>query len=217
MPGPTAPMTKRVRPSPANSSTRFARQLGGTLVERHRLLSAMPNSPRVSGEPPKLLVWIASDPASRVAAMDIEHQIGPALIEDLGAILMAPIILVEAKRHRLDTRTGRAIAEQHLVGEKVENMRHRLYSAYAPAAAGPAPDAEHATDRHREIGAVQRIEMKLARPASPAAAGIARPRSSAGTSRARLGIVVEPVESARSRPAPRRRSARRISSSARNW
>ena len=64
VPGPTEPMTKRVRPSCGEFGDRLARQLGGAPVELERR-SAMPNSPRVIGEPPKLLVWIASQPASR--------------------------------------------------------------------------------------------------------------------------------------------------------
>ena len=42
----------------------FAGDLGGSRFSA-KARSARPNSPRVIGEPPKLLVWTASQPAAR--------------------------------------------------------------------------------------------------------------------------------------------------------
>ena len=64
VPGPIAPITKRLRPSPATFAIASrASSAARRLISNAR--SPRSNSPSVTGEPPKLLVSSASAPASR--------------------------------------------------------------------------------------------------------------------------------------------------------
>src|SRR6185437_8660912 len=81
-------------------------------------------------------------PGFEIAAVNPEHEIGAAFIEYFGAVLMALEILLEPKRHSLHPRSGRSVAEQHLFGQDVENVRHRGYSATRTACAPIPRDAQ---------------------------------------------------------------------------
>ncbi len=95
--------------------------------------------------------------ASReIAPMDAQNEIGSALIEDFRAILMPLKILIEPQRQRLDARAGRAVAQQYLFRQNVENMRHRSLRERA----GRRADAERGADRADQFGTVQRVEMQ---------------------------------------------------------
>ncbi len=84
----------------------------------------MPNSPRVIGDPPKLLVCTASQPAREIEAVNFPDEIRAALVEDLGAVLVPPEIALYIEIARLHLRSHRAIAQQHAVGKIVEKMGH---------------------------------------------------------------------------------------------
>src|SRR6185437_5143922 len=61
-----------------------------------------------------------------IAAVDLAHQVGTALGEDLGAVFVAEEILLDTQIAHLHLRPHGAVAEQHAIGEKIEKMGHVL-------------------------------------------------------------------------------------------
>ena len=58
--------------------------------------------------------------------MDLADEVGAALAQDLGAVLVAVEIALDVEVARLHLRAHRAVAQQHAVGEIVEEMGHRI-------------------------------------------------------------------------------------------
>ena len=93
--------------------------------------------------------------------MNAENEIGPALIEDFGAILVAAIILLEPQRHRLDARAGRAVAQQHMIRHNVEDVCHgRSLLRVGRDRGDRCADTQRRANRCDKLGAVERIEMQ---------------------------------------------------------
>ncbi len=57
-----------------------------------------------------------------VAAMDLAHEVGAGEVQHVGAVLPAPVILLDVERQRLHARAHAAVAQQHVFGESVEKM-----------------------------------------------------------------------------------------------
>ena len=89
--------------------------------------------------------------------MDLAHEVGAALVQDLGAVLVALVVAVDVKRTRLHLRAHRAVAQQHPVGEVIEDVGH-LGSEIGCRGAGAdrflAAHADHVADGDDEVGAV---------------------------------------------------------------
>ncbi len=104
---------------------RLARQLGRAAVDvkglrgdaefaqRHRRAAEAVGLQRVGA-------------GAQISEMDLAHEIGPALAEHVGAVLMAVIVALDIELARLHLRPHRAVAQQHPVPEIVENMRHGI-------------------------------------------------------------------------------------------
>ena len=75
-------------------------------------------------------------PGAEIAHMDVAHEVGAALVQDLGAVLLAEEILVDVELGRLHARAHGAVAQQHVAGEEVEKGAHPPVS---PPASLPAP------------------------------------------------------------------------------
>ena len=58
--------------------------------------------------------------------MDLADEIGAALVQDLGAVLLAEIVAIEVEIARLDLGAHCSITEQDSLGEMVEEVAHRL-------------------------------------------------------------------------------------------
>src|SRR6516162_8410776 len=68
--------------------------------------------------------------------MDLADQIGAAVAEDLGAVLIAHKVALDIEIARLHLGAHRAVAEHDAIGEVVEEMRHRTwYTAGKPPSA----------------------------------------------------------------------------------
>ncbi len=61
---------------------------------------------------------------AKIAAIDLAHQVRPALVQDLRAVLMAPEIAIDMERARLDLGPHRAVAEKDAVFQIIEKMCH---------------------------------------------------------------------------------------------
>ena len=200
---------------------RLARQFGGAAVELERLVgdAELAERDRRAAE----AVGLDRVAAGReIDAVDFADEIGPALVEDLGAVLVPVEIALDIEVARLHLRAHRAIAQQHAVGEIVEKMGHRVlpYRMRRGVQLAALPrmrscrcgrlrgaNAEQMADRDDQVGAVERVEMEFVdavRVQPPALLGGERGRDET----ARIRIIVEPLEMRR-HPGRDRGAARR--------
>src|SRR5215813_563282 len=156
-----------------------------------------------------------------MAAVDLADQIGPAVVEDLGAVLEAEKIALYIEIARLDLRSHRAVAQHDAVGEVVEEMRHRGRDACEPKSSPLRKRGSRAT--HRELAALdsrfrgndgRRERLKRFRITPPLWRAWGRARRAGGRSRraGRRGSACRNGTRARRWPAAggiARRSARR--------
>ena len=61
---------------------------------------------------------------AEIAHMDVAHEIGAAPVQDLGAVLVAEVILLDVEIGRLHAGAHGAVAQQHVAGEEVEKGAH---------------------------------------------------------------------------------------------
>ena len=63
-----------------------------------------------------------------VAAMDVAHQVGARQVQHVGAVLPAPVVLLDVQRQRLHAAAHAAVAQQHGVAQRIEQMGtgHRI-------------------------------------------------------------------------------------------
>ena len=104
---------------------RLLRQLGGAAVQLERLVgdAELAQGDRRTTE----AVGLQRVAAGReIAAMDFADEVRAAFVEDLGAVLMALEIALDVEIAGLHLRAHRAVAQQHAVGEIVEEMGHRV-------------------------------------------------------------------------------------------
>ena len=57
-----------------------------------------------------------------IAAMDFAHQVGARQAQHVGAVLAAPVIALDVQRQRLHAAAHAAVAQQHGVAQRVEQM-----------------------------------------------------------------------------------------------
>ncbi len=107
---------------------RFARDLGGKAVERKGTVgeTELAQGDRRAAKAVGLDRVAAG---GEIAAMDLADQIGAALADDLGAILVAEKIALDVEVARLHLGPHRAVAQHDAIGEIVEEMGHLLPSA----------------------------------------------------------------------------------------
>src|SRR5205814_8191731 len=104
---------------------RLARQFGGAAVEGEGPIadSELAQGDRRAAKAVRRGDRVAA--GSEIAAVDLQDEIGPALAQDLGAVLVPPKIALDIALARLHLRADRPVAEQHTAGETIEQMRHR--------------------------------------------------------------------------------------------
>ena len=155
---------------------RLARQLGGApvqlegavgdaeLAERDRRAAKAVGLHRVAA-------------GFEIAAVDLADQVGAAVAQDLGAVLVAEKVALDVEVARLHLGPHRAVAQQHPVGEVVERwMRHRdhVHRAAKPLSAALRGRGRGPRRRRGRVrwapGSIEPARPALTLP-SPAASG----------------------------------------------
>ena len=54
--------------------------------------------------------------------MDVAHQVGARQVQHVGAVLLAPVIALDVERQRLHAAAHAAVAQQHGVAQRIEQM-----------------------------------------------------------------------------------------------
>src|SRR5205085_141087 len=194
---------------------RLARQFGGAAVEGEGLIadSELAQGDRRAAKAVRRGDRVAA--GREIAAVDLQDEIGPALAQDLGAVLVPPKIALDIKLARLHLRADRPVAEQHTVGEIIEQMRHRGITRSRRRHEGRARPGDDRSRRSDRRGSVYKSEIRGRH--WRAAAGIARRRAT----RRRGGAYRDHRRARRnalpSSPGSRRRSPPPCASAARNW
>ena len=102
---------------------RFARDLGGEAVQRKGVVgeAELAEGDRRAAKAVGLDRVAAG---GEIAAMDLADQIGTALADDLGAVLVAEKIALDVEVARLHLGPHRAVAQHDAIGEVIEEMGH---------------------------------------------------------------------------------------------
>ncbi len=135
------------RATAAGLLDRLVRQHGGDAVDLERLVGEveLAERDRRAAE----AVGLDRIGAGReIAAMDRAHQVGPAQVQDLGAVLVAPEIVLDREIAALDLGAHGAVEQQHLVLEGGEEIGHRAVPL-RPQPRGRARRAGPAAGRRR--------------------------------------------------------------------
>ena len=113
---------------------RLARELGGAAVERE---GAVGDAELAQGDrrAAKAVGLDRVGAGLEIAAMDLAHEVGAALAEDLGAVLVAEKVALDIEIARLHLGAHRAVAEQDAVGE---DSREDGPSVHGAASGRPA-------------------------------------------------------------------------------
>ncbi len=156
VPGPMLPITQRWRPSEKHFGG-FARQFAGDLVDLEGAFGEVEFAQRDRrGAEGVGLHHVGA--GLEIAAVDFAHQVGARQHQNVGAVLAAPVVLLDIQRQRLDAAAHAAVAQQHVVAQGIEQMGtgHRVaFSArvrawsrrWLRAVAGGGPDADRQRTR----------------------------------------------------------------------
>ncbi len=98
---------------------RLARQLGRDLADLEGAVGQVVELAQRDRRAAEGVGFHHVRPGLQIAAMDLAHDVGPRQVQNLGAILLPPIVLFDIERHRLDTAARAAVAEQNTIGEGV--------------------------------------------------------------------------------------------------
>src|SRR3954467_8965783 len=102
---------------------RLVRQFGSAAVQFERLVG---DAELAKGDrrPTEAVGLQRVAAGHEIEAVNFTDQIRAALVEDLGAVLVAPEIALYIKIACLHLRSHRAITQQHAVGKIIEEMGH---------------------------------------------------------------------------------------------
>ena len=98
--------------------SRFARQFGGYLVDLEGAVRQAEFAERDRGGAEGVGFHHVRT-GLEIAAMDFADQIGARQAEDVGAVLLPPVVLLDIQRQRLHARAHAAVAEQDLVAQGI--------------------------------------------------------------------------------------------------
>ena len=151
---------------------RLARDLGRAPVEREGLI-AHPDLAQGDGRGAEAVGLDRVGAGAEMAEMNVAHQVGAALAQDVGEVLLAAIVALDIELQRLHLGAHRAVAEQHALGQDVEDMRPSVTARHERA-----PRARRSCGRSRRSGRRgSACRSGTRRRPRPAADGIARRRS----------------------------------------
>ena len=121
VPGPTLPITQRCRPS-AELLGRLARQFAAALVDLERPVGDVELGQRDRRAAERVGLHHVGA-GLEVAAMDVAHQVGAREVQHVGAVLLAVEVALDVERHALHAAAHGAVAQQHGVAQRIEQMR----------------------------------------------------------------------------------------------
>ncbi len=123
-PGPDRAEHKAGAAVPGELGDRLARQLGGEAVE----FEGAVGEPELAEGDRRAAKAVGLDRVAaslEIAAVDLADEVGAALADDLGAVLMTEKAALDIEIERLHPGSHRAVAQHDAIGEVIEEMGHR--------------------------------------------------------------------------------------------
>ena len=101
---------------------RFPRQLGSDLVDLEGAVLQPELAQRDRGAAEGVGLHHVGA-GLEIAAVDVADEVGAGQVQHLGAVLLAPVVLLDIERQRLHAAAHAAVAQQNVVAQSIEQMR----------------------------------------------------------------------------------------------